>query len=463
MKKSIVAAVALLVSFTFTNSPGHSEILSPLRSQTEVTVKTLTGTISNTKVFPLANGSSLVTWQEQSSDGYSLKARTVSATNKLGPLQTLSTGSAALLVGSEGVKDTVAINRSGKLFAVWATLGIRYSVPAHTVWGRTSLDGSNWSKPFVVIPGLSITGNREMCATEPALTSRCGFLRLQSAIDDKGRLAVLVADNIQSTGTRYRMKSSSFLGKWGNFKTLSAVNELRASEILGLTSGFIVSATKYNASSTNSIRASYYDPKAEAWTNTLTSISINANTVITSHWVQRDTKNLTLAMASSNSTGGVLIRNFNVDSKSWTSELTTIQEREPDRVYQDLRAAKVGSALVVMFNIYNQSDGSTEVRASKVSGLTPTTAVVGTSNDQIDLLYAGSSLNGEAVIAYNHIMEGAKLGGITETTLPTFLPNTATNSYLSALIKTRSDKVLGVGLKYGQGTTSVVFTQGYVR
>jgi hypothetical protein len=60
-------------------------------------------------------------------------------------------------------------------------------------------------------------------------------------------------------------------------------------------------------------------------------------------------------------------------------------------------------------------------------------------------------------------MEGAKLGGITETTLPTFLPNTATNSYLSALIKTRSDKVLGVGLKYGQGTTSVVFTQGYVR
>ena len=98
-----------------------------------------------------------------------------------------------------------------------------------------------------------------------------------------------------------------------------------------------------------------------------------------------------------------------------------------------------------------------------MSGLTPTTAVVGTSNDQIDLLYAGSSLNGEAVIAYNHIMEGAKLGGITETTLPTFLPNTASNSYLSALIKTRSDKVLGVGLKYAEGTTAVVFTQGYVR
>jgi hypothetical protein len=462
MKKSLVVAVTLIFSFTFMMSAGAEEIVSPLTSQTEVTVKNLTGSIVNPKVFPLANGSSLVTWQEETSDGYLLKTRTVSASNKLGVIHTINVGKATFLNGSSGVEDTIAINRSGKLFAVWATPGIRYSVPSQTVWGRTSLDGSNWSKPFVVIPGLSVSGNSEMCETDPAETPRCGFLRLQAAIDDKGRLAVLVADNIQTTGPRYRMKTLSFLGKWCNFKTLNPVNELRASQILGLTSGFIASATKHNSSSTNSIKTSYYDPKAEAWTNTSTPISSSANTVLSSQWVQRDTKNLSIAMASSNS-GGVSVRNFNVDTKSWTSALTNIQDGEPNHVFQDIRAAKAGSSLVVMVNVYNQSDGTTEVRVSTVIGLAATTSVVGTSTDQVDLLAAGSSVGGTPLVAYNHIMEGAKFGGITISTLPTFLPNSATHSYLSALRITKSDKVLGVGLKFGAGTTAVIFTQGYVR
>jgi hypothetical protein len=243
---------------------------------------------------------------------------------------------------------------------------------------------------------------------------------------------------------------------------LNPVNELRASEILGLTSGFIASATKYNSSSTNSIKTSYYNPKAEAWTNTSTPISTSANTVISSQWVQRDTKNLSIAMASSNS-GGVSVRNFNVDTKSWTSALTNIQDGEPNHVFQDIRAAKAGSSLVVMVNVYNQSNGTTEVRVSNVIGLVATTSVVGTSTDQVDLLTAGSSVGGTPLVAYNHIMEGAKFGGITISTLPTFLPNSATHSYLSALRITKTDKVLGVGLKFGVGTTAVIFTQGYVR
>lgn len=462
MKKSFLTAAILLLSMIIPISAGAEEVLSPLTSQTEVTVKNLTGSIVNPKVFPLANGSSLVTWQEETSDGYLLKTRTVSSTNRLGVIHTINVGKATFLNGSSGVEDTIAINRSGKLFAVWATPGVRYNVPSQTVWGRTSLDGSYWSKPFVVIPGISVSGDPESCEMEPVDTPRCGFLRLQAAIDDKGRLAVLVSDNIQTTGIRYRMKSSSFLGKWGNFKTLTAVRDLRQSEILGLTSGFVAGATVYNSTSANSIKTSYYNPKAEAWTSTSTPISISANTVISSQWVQRDTKNLTLAMASSN-TGGVSVRNFNVDTRSWTSPLTNIQAGEPSHVFQDIRATKAGSALVVMVNVYNQGDNTTEVRVSNVVGLTPTTSVVGTSNDQIDLITAGSSLSGTPLVAYNHIMEGAKFGGITPSTLPTFLPNTATHSYLSDLRITRSDKVLGVGLKYGVGTTAVIFTQGYLR
>jgi hypothetical protein len=302
-----------------------------------------------------------------------------------------------------------------------------------------------------------------MCEQDPTNTPRCGYLRLQAAIDDKGRQGVLVADNLETTGIRYRMKASSFVGKWCNFKTLSPVSEMRTSEIIGLTSGFMVSATNYSGSSANSVKVSYYNPKAEAWTNTSTAIAIYANTVITAHWVQRDTKNLTLAMASSSGLGGVSIRNFNVDSKTWTSNVINIQAGEPNHVYQDVRAAKVGADFVVMVNAYNQTSGSTEVRVSKVVGVTPTTTVVGTSSDQIDLLYAGSSLSSKAVVAYNHIMEGAKLGGITESTLPTFLPNSATHSYLSALSKNKSDKVAAVGLKYGTTITAVIFTQGYLR
>jgi hypothetical protein len=67
------------------------------------------------------------------------------------------------------------------------------------------------------------------------------------------------------------------------------------------------------------------------------------------------------------------------------------------------------------------------------------------------------------VIAYNEIMTGAKLGGITESTLPSYIPNSATHSYLSALIKTKADRVAGVGLKFGEGTTALIFMQGYLR
>jgi hypothetical protein len=463
MKKTLISTVVLGLILTAGVSASAEEVISPVASQTELTVRTSASSIRNPRVFSLANGSSLVTWQEQSSEGYFLKARTVSINNRLGAVQTINSGVAESLDSGQGVEDTVAINRNGKVFAVWATLGTRYGVPSQTVWGRTSVDGVTWSKPYEIIPGLSLTGDQSMCQEDPTNTPSCGYLRIQAAIDDKGRQAVLVADNIQSTGNRYRMKASSFLGKWGNFKTLTTTPEFRTSEILGLTSGFMVSATKYGSMSTNSVKTSYYSPKLESWTNTSTAIAISANTVITGHWVQRDTKNLTLAMASSNEVGGVSIRNYNVDTKTWSSDLISLQEQEPNIVYPDLRAAKVGADFVVMFTTYNQIDGSKEVRVSKVVGLTPTTTTIGTSADQIDLLYAGSSLSNNAVIAYNEIMNGAKLGGITESTLPTFIPNSATHSYLSAFIKTRADRVAGVGLKFGEGTTAVIFTQGYLR
>ena len=463
MKKTLVTTVVLGILLIAGVSAHAEQVVSPISAQTEVTVRTITGTIRNPKVFSLANGSSMVTWQEESGKGYFQKARTVSINNKLGAVQTINSELAEYLDSGTGVQDSVSVNRNGKLFAVWVTLGTRYGVPSQKIWGRTSIDGENWSKPFVVIPGLSITGNQDMCYEDPSRTPGCGYIRVQAAIDDKGRQAVLVADNLASIGNRYRMKASSFVGKWCNFKTLTATPEMRGSEILGLTSGFAVSATRYSPSSTNSVRTSYYNPKLEAWGNTLTPIAISANTVIASHWVQRDIKNLTIAMASSNETGGVSMRNFNVDSNTWSSDLITIQEQEPDLVYQDVRAAKVGADFVVMFNTYNHNTGSKTALVSKVVGLVPTTTVIGTSVDQIDLLYVGSSFTNNAVIAYNEIMTGAKLGGITESNLPTYIPNSATHAYLSAFIKTRADRVAGVGLKFGEGTTALIFMQGYLR
>ncbi|MEI7420022.1 MAG: hypothetical protein WCK24_04085 [Actinomycetes bacterium] len=467
MKKLLVTTVMLGILLTAGVSASADVVVSPISAQTEVTVRTISsmsGMLLNPQVFSLANGSSLVTWQELSGNGYFQKARTISINNKLGAVQTLNPATAENLDSGRGVQDTVSINRNGKLFGVWVTLGTRYGVASHKIWGRTSVDGANWSKPFVVIPGLSLTGDQSMCENNPLDTPGCGYFRVQAAIDDKGRQAVLVADNIASTGSRYRMKATSFVGAWCNLKTLTATPVMMDSEILGLTSGFAVSATKYGSMITNSVKTSYYDPKLEAWSNTLTPIAIPANTVITAHWVQRDIKNLTIAMAiEGRSTSSISMRNFNVDTKTWSSDLITIQEQEPDLFYPDLRAAKVGADLVVMFKTFNRNTGSEEVRVSKVVGLVPTTATVGTSADQIDLLYVGSSLSNNAVIAYNEIMTGAKLGGITESNLPTYIPNTATHSYLSALIKTRADRVAGVGLKWVQGTEAVIFTQGYLR
>lgn len=463
MKKSIVAALILATTFVFSFPALAVDTVSPLESQKSVTVRTVADTVNNPRVFALANGSSLVTWQEESEGGYYLRARTISATNRLGSIRTINSEKAVAISQGAGVQDSVSINRNGKLFAVWVTQSLRYGVQSQRVWGRTSVDGINWSKPYIVISALSVYGDFDTCVQDPTNTPRCGYLRIQTAIDDKGRQAVLVADNLETTGTRYRMKATNFVGEWSSFKTLSPVPELRTSEILGLTSGFIVSATKYSGIGTNYVKVSYYSPKVEAWTNTLTAIASYTNTVFTSHWVQRDTKNLTIAIASSSDLGGVTMRNFNVDSKSWTSNLISVQAGAPDHVVQDIKAAKDGSNFIVIFNVYNQTNGITEVRVAKVVGVTPTTTVVGTSSDQINLLYAGATQNYKGVVAYNHILEGAKLGGITASTAPIFLPNSATNSYLSALIKTKSDKVAAVGLKYGSGTTTIVFTQGYRR
>ena len=462
MKKIITVTLTLASLFAMTDVALATDPVSPLRSPAEITVATLTGNLNNPKVFPLANGSSLVTWQEVSSAGYFLKARTVSATNKLSSIQTINPLIAIPLDSRRGTRDTISINRYGQIFAVWVTQGLRYGVTSQKVWGRTSLDGITWTKPFVVIAGLTVSGDSRMCEMDPSHFVGCGYIRLKSAIDDKGRLAVLVADNLSPIGKRYRMKARSFLGIWSNFKTLTPTPEMRSSEIVGLTSGFAVSADKYNPSGNNSVKVSYYNPKSEAWTNTATAIVLTENTVIESHWVQRDTKNLSLAISASSNVG-LFMRNFNVDSQSWSSDLITLQGFEENRFVTELKAAKVGADLVLLFNSYNQADGSNEIRVAKVSGLTPTISVAATNPTEINLLYVGSTLSNHVVLAFNDLSLGTKFGGVTPETIPTFLPNTAANSNLTFLTKTRSDLVLGVGLGSVDANTKLILIKGYVK
>jgi hypothetical protein len=147
MKKTLVTTVVLGILLTAGVSAHAEQVVSPISAQTEVTVRTITGTMRNPKVFSLANGSSLVTWQEESGKGYFQKARTVSINNKLGAVQTINPAVAEFLDAGIGLQDSVSVNRNGKLFAVWVTLGTRYGVPSQKIWGRTSIDGENWSKP----------------------------------------------------------------------------------------------------------------------------------------------------------------------------------------------------------------------------------------------------------------------------------------------------------------------------
>ena len=157
------------------------------------------------------------------------------------------------------------------------------------------------------------------------------------------------------------------------------------------------------------------------------------------------------------------MRNFNVDSQTWSSDLITIQEQESNIGYQEIRAAKVGADFVVMFNTYNLNDGTKKVKVSKVVGLVPTTVEIGAYADQIDLLFVSSSLTNNTVIAFNDMVHGTQLGGITEATLPSSVPSSATHLRLVDVIKTKADRVAGVGFKYGDSTTDLIFTQGYLR
>lgn len=459
MKKILIVTIAIASLLSNTNV-GFAAAPSPLSSQTEVIVNSSTGNVRNAKVFPLANGSSLVTWQEEVGSTYWLKARTVSATNQLGIIQTINNKEAVSLDQGEGVADAVSSNKAGKIFATWITQGMRYGVQSQKVWGRTSTNGITWSKPFVVVSGLTVSGNAMRCEDLSDFPG-CGYTRLQSAIDDKSRMAVLTLDP-NDEGKRFRMKATNLSGVWFNYKTLGTFNSTRGSEIVGLTSGFAVSAANYTSGTKCSTKASFFDPKTQLWTTTLTPQAIGVNTVINSHWVQRDSRTLTIALASSSEANGVAIRNFDMLTKKWSSRLIRIQTSEENKTFQDIRAAKVGSSIVLMYNVYDQLAGSNEVRVAKVTGSSPTFTVIGTSPYQIDLLFAGSTAANKPVLAFNFIDEGVRLGGITETTLPTAIPNSATHGYLSEMVKTKADLVQAVGLQWLEGSTNIVLVKGYV-
>ncbi len=456
MKKILVIVVSITAALTMVGPAIAAD--EPLRSKSEVTVASIGKEVRNPTVFQLANNNTLVTWQEVSGDKYYLKARTVSPTKALGTIQTINSEAAIQLQSGEGTERTVVIGSSGKVFATWITQGLRFGVQSQKVWGRTTTDGVNWSKPFVIVAGLTVSGDAMMCEEDPTRVTNCGYSSVQSAVDGKGRLAVMTLDNYESTGIRYRVKATNLSGVWATFRTLAEVPDTRASELVGLASGFAANATSYASSANSAVRTKIYDAKSEAWSKTFTAISTSQNDVYRAHWIQRDSKNLTLAIAAE--AGGINIRNFNLTNLNWSANLVQIQGPVAEHVYQNLVAAKVGSDLVLIYQEYDRDAGSTVIKAAKIVGSTPTTTLLQSGADNPVLLYVGASSTNSALVAFNLGTAGTKLGGINEGSLPETISANFGSSAIMTLTKTSADQVLALGLIYEESKTTIALLRG---
>ena len=463
MKKMLTLALAV-ISFTnsgsaFADAPVG--LNSALSFSVETTVATSSSEIRDPQVFPLAKGNSLVSWVEEKNSTFYLRAKAVSASNKVGKIISINS-SPAFSPSIEHALPRISVNAKGQFFAVWIVQATKNRVTTQQIIGRTSVDGTNWSKEFTIVKPIKITGGLD-CVEEPERFTGCGFTSLNAALDNSGRYAVLFTSkptkNNSAGATFYSVAATDMTAVWPTPKNIGYSDQLRDHEITGLVSGFAVNYTIYGFG----ISMAYLDPKTNKWTS-LNALSSTYNTNYHSHWVQRDASKLSLVMSAEIGVGaeyqanGIVVRNFNLKTKKWAGPGVTAQQNlihDPPGaptvavVFQNVTATKAGNTLLIAYTIYDSTDQSFEVKVISQNGISGsfTQASIASSGAQIDPLYVGVNQEKDPLFAYTS--GGTFLGVLREGELPAPIINSASNQNLLDLTITSSNKVYGVGVNYG--------------
>jgi hypothetical protein len=457
MKKSIVFLVALALSIAIA-SPG-SAVDSAITSVKKVTVNTSSGfEVRGAQGLPLANGNTLVSWVEEiDMDNIHLRTKLVSATNKVGKVQTLTSSAAFVSMIGDSYPQLV-VNKKGKLFAAWVQRTTKDNVVSDKVVGRTSTNGTTWSKLFDVTSTLPVTA--EMCDFKT--NADCGFTKLQAAIDDTGRVGVLVGFSSSEGFIEYRVSATSNTANWPALKLLGSLETQMASEIVSLTSGFAVSYTDYLSNDTCSIKVALYDGETSEWGPTMIAKNLNENSVINSKWIQRSSKTLTLVISAQNF-GGIVIKHYRLSTNTWAGSGRVARVGEASIVFQQIAVSTQGWQIAIGYITYNQTNGVSQARILVQKTVTGsfTHKVLQSGEGGIHPVSAGFNKSGNAFFAY--LLGGTQLATLSGSSTPKLFPGLVDIAQIQDLDVSDNDLVTALDLTDNNDQTTITLIKGKLK
>jgi hypothetical protein len=459
MKKVLPALVAFSLSLTFISPASAITAVTGLKKITVASVAI--GSARDPQVLDIGKGRTLVSWvEEKSNQTYSLKTKVVSATNKLGKVITVNPALASSNMNMESLPQ-ITVSSKGKLFAAWVQRTSSETTVTDRVFGRTSTNGTTWSKVFAI--SQPVVADKAYC--EDSAMDGCGVGSLQISVDGAGRTGVLVSTVLEEGIHDYKATVTSRTSKWPALKLLGTVANQISSEIVGLTQGFAVSWMDYTGGQSCANKVAHFDPKTSKWGSTLLAQNIQKNTVVFSKWVQRDSKTLTLVMGSQLEQGGITIRNFSLVSKKWTGVPRLVIPSEPSVVFQNISAAAKGKALAIGYTTYNQQSAVSQARMILQKSTTGafSSRVLENGVDQIDPVFAGFSKSGEAFFVYNELSRSSRLTKFKSSAKPMDLPGRTSVTYTSDVSISSSDLLSAVSISYSDDKATVTLVKGRLR
>ena len=459
MKKVLSALVAAALSITVISPASATVAVTGLK---KMTVATVTGVSTRSpQVIDLGKGRTLVSWlEENNSELLALKTKVVSSTNKLGRVTAINTKLAHSNRDLNGLPKLVS-NSKGKLFAAWVQRSTKGSTVTDQIYGRTSTNGSTWSKIFPISKPVLV--DKGFC-TDSNMDG-CGINSLQISIDGAGRTGVLISTILEEGIFDYKASVTSKTSMWPAMKQLGTVINQGRNEIVGLTTGFAVSWTDYIGGESCSTKAAYFDPKNSKWGSTLLAQNILKNTVMSSKWVQRDSKTLTLVMGSENEQGGISVRNFSLTTKKFSGAIKVIAPNETDVVFQNISAAAKGKAMVIGYTTYNQVSAASQARMILQRSTTGTfsSKIVDNGVDQIDPVATGFSKAGTGFFVYNETGKPTNLAMAKGSYTPLDLPGKTSIAYTEDVSISSTDMLAAVSITNVDGKSTITLVKGKLR
>jgi hypothetical protein len=450
--------VLLLTAALFTSTLSAAADTAPAISHVErILVAKINGVAGFSETIPLPGDRNLVTWSEERANGvFWLKTRLLDSKNRFSKVITLNKAAAHSPFYNDTAPRVVA-NKKGQLFAAWIKRTVKGTVTTDQILGRTSKNGTTWSKEFAVTKPLRVTGRN----CEDFSTANCGYSDFKIAIDESGRLAVMVGSSSALRKIDFRVAATKNSAKWPNLKFLGTVRDQRESEIVGLAAGFAVSYMDYTGESCAS-RVALFNPKTSKWTNTLTAQNITINTVVYSRWIQRDANTLSIVFNSEIERGGIGIRNYNLKTNKWSGSVRTLVPSEEKVVFQRFEVAARGAAVMIAYTTYNQDSGVTQNRMVLLRSKTasPQTLPLDPSPDGAFPKLAGFRSSGIGVAVFYEYGNPTSLAQFTPAAAPMFIPGSSDNPFFPDISIGAKDMLYALELHGPENDLSLTLVKG---